>query len=84
MRKLREFLRLHLEQHLSGRAIGRSLTISPATAQSYMARVRLAALAWPLPPELDSDEALTRLLFTEDSSVVKDQRAPDWAECTSS
>ena len=53
MRKLREFLRLHLEHHLTGRAIGRSLTISPATAQSYMARVRLAALAWPLPPELE-------------------------------
>ncbi len=80
MRKLREFLRLHLDQHLTGRAIGRSLKISPATAQSYMARVRLAALAWPLPPELDSDEALTRLLFTEDSCCVKDKRAPDWAE----
>jgi len=80
MRKLREFLRLHLEQHLTGRAIGRSLMMSPATAQSYMARVRLAGLGWPLPKELESDEALTRLLFPEETSVVKDKRAPDWAE----
>lgn len=77
---MREFLRLHLEQRLTGRAIGRSLTISPATAQSYMARVRLAGLGWPLPKELESDEALTRLLFPEETSVVKDKRAPDWAE----
>ena len=75
MRKLREFLRLHLEQHLTGRAIGRSLKMSPATAQSYMSRVRLAGLGWPLPKEFDSDEALTRVLFPEEACVVKDKRA---------
>lgn len=79
MRKLREFLRLHFEHKLSARAIARSLSISPSTAQSYVSRIRVAALKWPLPAELESDEALTRVLFAE-VGVVKDRRAPDWAE----
>ncbi len=79
MRKLREFLRLHFEHKLSARAIARSLSISPSTAQGYVSRIRVAALSWPLPAELESDEALTRVLFAE-VGVVKDRRAPDWAE----
>lgn len=79
MRKLREFLRLHFEHKLSARAIARSLSISPSTAQGYVSRIRVAALSWPLSAELESDEALTRVLFAE-VGVVKDRRAPDWAE----
>jgi transposase len=79
MRKLREFLRLHFEHKLSARAIARSLSISPSTAQGYVSRIRVAGLSWPLPAELESDEALTRVLFAE-VGVVKDRRAPDWAE----
>ncbi len=78
MRKLREFLRLHFEHQLSARAIARSVSISPSTAQGYVSRIRVAGLKWPLPPELDSDEALARVLFAE-VGVVKDKRAPDWA-----
>ena len=79
MRKLREFLRLHFENKLTGRAIARSLHVSPATAHGYLGRIKVSGLTWPLTPELDSDEALTRVLFTEEC-VVKDKRpAPDWA-----
>ena len=79
MRKMREFLRLHFEHGLSGRAIAKSLSISPSTAQGYKARIRLAGLTWPLPVELDSEAALAGLLFNE-TGVVKDKRHPDWAE----
>lgn len=79
MRKLREFLRLHFENKLSARAIARSVNISPSTAQGYVSRIRVAGLTWPLAPELDSDEALTRVLFAE-AGVIKDKLAPDWAE----
>lgn len=79
MRKLREFLRLHFENKLPARAIARSIQVSPSTAQGYVSRIRAAGLAWPLPPELDSDEALSRALFN-DAGVVKDRRPePDWA-----
>jgi transposase len=78
MRKLREFLRLHFENKLSARAIARSVSISPATAHAYVSRIRGAGLTWPLPAELDSDEALTRALFAQ-AGVIKDKRLPDWS-----
>ncbi len=49
---LREIIRLYA-QGLSGRAIGRSLRISPSTISGYLGHVRAAKLGWPLPPELD-------------------------------
>jgi len=80
MRKLREFLRLHFENKLSARAIGRSVKVSPSTAQVYLSRIRVAGLTWPLPPELDNDEALTRVMFTQ-GSVIKDKRPePNWVQ----
>lgn len=80
MRKLREFLRLHFENKLSARAIAKSVGMSPSTAQGYVSRIRVAGLTWPLPPELDSDVALTRLLFAEANSPSKETRPePDWA-----
>ncbi len=36
MRKLREILRLHLEQGLSARAIARSCSLSPSTVSGYL------------------------------------------------
>ncbi|WP_163988453.1 hypothetical protein [Pyxidicoccus caerfyrddinensis] len=66
MRKLREILRLHLEMGLGRRAIARSLSVSPGTVSGYLGRVRVAKLTWPLPPELDDDVALTRLLFADE------------------
>ena len=80
MRKLREVLRLHFENKLSGRAIAKSIGVSSSTVMEYLARVREAGLTWPLPAELDSDEALTRLLFPRCNEVSRSSRPePDWA-----
>jgi len=79
MRKLREFLRLHFVNKLSGRAIAKSLGISPSTAQGYVGRIRVSGLTWPLPPELDSDEALSRRLFEDDQHTKRAWPEPDWA-----
>src|SRR5512143_559373 len=66
MRMLREILRLHLELGMSARAIARSCSLSPSTVSGYLGRVKVAKLSWPLPPELDEDGALTKLLFWEE------------------
>lgn len=79
MRKLREVLRLHFEQQLSGRAIGRSVSASPSTIATYLGRAKVAGLSWPLPAELDDDAALTRLLFPDEAAPKLDRPAPDWA-----
>ena len=78
MRKLRELLRLKLELGMSGRAIARALGMSPGTVSDYVARMRVAKLTWPLPPELD-DEALTRLLFPHEGHPSTSRPEPDFA-----
>jgi transposase len=78
MRKLREILRLRLEQGLSGRAIARSCGISPATVSGYLGRSALAKLTWPLPPELD-DDTLERLLFPAEATPASSRPEPEWA-----
>lgn len=77
MRKLREIVRLRLEQGLSGRAIAKSCGISPSTASAYLARIELAKLTWPLPPELDDDEALERLLFARERAPAPPRSRPE-------
>jgi len=59
-------LRLFLLLGTSQRAIARSCKLSPSTVNGYVGRARVAKLVWPLPPELDDDEALTRLLFPDE------------------
>jgi hypothetical protein len=68
MRKLREIVRLKPAQGLSGRTITKSCGISPSTASEYAGRIALAKLSWPLPPELDDDAALERLLFPAEAA----------------
>lgn len=79
MRKLREVLRLHLELGMSARAIARSCVLSPSTVSGYLGRARVAKLSWPLPPELDADAALTRLLFAGEGHPEPSRPEPDWA-----
>lgn len=77
MRKIHEVLRLHFEHGRSKREIARIIKVSPTTVSDYLARAKLAGLAYPLPAALD-DAALERALFppSEPSSV---QRAePAW------
>jgi len=78
MRKLREVVRLYLDQKLSGRAIGRSIGSSPSTVSDYLARIKVAQLSWPLAPELD-DAALTALLYPNEGEPKFSRPEPDWA-----
>lgn len=79
MRHIREVLRLALLLNLSVRGIARSCRISPSTASDYVQRAKLAELRWPLPPELDEDDALERLLFRDHEPAIKRRPEPDWS-----
>ena len=79
MRKLREILRLKLECGLRTRAIARSCKLSVSTVSGYLGRAQVAKLGWPLPPELDDDRALTRLLFPDEGKPVFGRPEPDYA-----
>ncbi len=78
MRKLREVLRLRLDAGLSARAIAGSCRLSVSTVSGYLGRIAVAKLTWPLPPELDDDGALTRLLFPAEDHPVRSRPEPDW------
>jgi transposase len=78
MRKLREILRLHHENKLSGRGIARSCNLSASTVSEYLGRARVSKIAWPLPAEMD-DEALERALFPDEGVAVPGRPEPDYA-----
>ena len=77
MRKIREVLRLAFFAGLELRKIERSLSISHATAASYVAKAEAAGLSWPLPDHLD-DTALERLFFPKPAACAASRPAPDW------
>lgn len=79
MRMLREVLRLYLGLDLGIRAISRSCGLSPSTVSGYVGRARVAKLTWPLPAELDDEEALTRALFPDEGHPRPSRPEPDWA-----
>src|SRR4029077_5761117 len=79
MRKLREVLRLRLDARLSARAIARSCRLSVSTVSGYLGRIAVAKVPWPLPPELDDDAALTRLLVPTEGQPVRSRPEPEWA-----
>lgn len=78
MRKLREIIRLRLQAGQSGRAIARSCVMSPSTVTEYLGRIAAAKLTWPLPAELDDDDALERLLFPYEGKPISNRPEPDW------
>lgn len=78
MRKLREVLRLRCEAGLSARAIAQSCRLSVSTVSGSLGRIAVAKLTWPLPPALDDDGALTRLLFPTEGQPVRSRPEPDW------
>ncbi|MBM4336989.1 MAG: hypothetical protein FJ108_13945 [Deltaproteobacteria bacterium] len=80
MRKLREILRLKLDLGASVREIAQSCNLARSTASDYVGRIAAAQLSWPLPPELDDDEALERLLFPHEGHPKARRPEPDWAE----
>jgi transposase len=78
MRKTREILRLKFQAGLKQRAIARSVKVSQSTVNDYVGRAVVAKLTWPLPPELDDDEALDRLLFPAEQHPKAHRPEPDW------
>ena len=79
LRKIREILRLKFEAGLSQRAIGRSTKVAQSAVCEYVGRALVAKLSWPLPPELDDDQALERRLFPAEHHPVARRPEPDWA-----
>lgn len=77
MRKVREILRLHYENHLSNRAIGKSCAVSPSTVQGCIGRFEVQGLLWPLSEELD-DLQLERLLYPAELAPKRSRPEPDW------
>ncbi|MDT5275592.1 MAG: hypothetical protein QOG95_2524, partial [Mycobacterium sp.] len=78
MRKIREVLRLRLDQGLPQRAVAQSLGLSQGAVHGYVARARRAGLSWPLPEGLD-DSQLEALLYPPPPVVGTGQRPiPDW------
>jgi transposase len=73
MRKIKEVLRLKIENHLSVRQIAKSCSIGKSTAQEYLDRAQKADLTWPLAPELD-DAALENLLFPPHDPFPQENR----------
>ena len=61
MRKILEVLRLRHELGLAERAIAASCGIARSTVQDMLKRFRDAALAWPLPADLDEAALYDRL-----------------------
>ena len=80
MRKIRDVLRLKFESGLSERVIGRAMSLSNGSVNSYLQRARMAGLGWPLPDGLD-DAALERLLFPPAAApdAAGARARPEWA-----
>ena len=79
MRKLREIVRLKLQCGVSQQSIATACGIARSTAGEYAARIAAAGLTWPLPPELDDDAALERLLFPHEGKPSSRRPEPEWA-----
>jgi transposase len=58
---IREILRLHHSCGLSKKKISTAIGCARSTIGDYLSRAQAAGLTWPLPAELDGDEALTHL-----------------------
>jgi transposase len=70
---------LRFEAKLSTRAIAASLNMGNGTVCDYLGRARVAKLPWPLPPEMDDDEALAAVLFPNEGKAEAERQEPDWA-----
>ncbi len=64
VRKIREILRLRLDEKRSQREVGRSVGVSPSVVHDCMARFRATGLGWPLGPEIDDGELERRMYGT--------------------
>jgi transposase len=80
MRKIKEVLRLKLEQGLTNRAIARSCSIGRATVGEYLRRATAAGLSWPLPEGLDEAELERKLFPSLPFMPLALRPLPHWSE----
>lgn len=79
MRKIREILRLHFENHLGQHAIAASIHASQSTVSDYLARFTVTGLGWPLPETITDEELQARLFPPSIPTSKPDQRPlPDF------
>src|SRR5580658_1645815 len=75
----REILRLKTAG-LNHRSIAEAVKRSPSVVSECLTRCRAANLSWPLPPELDNNEALEAKLYRQHENWhPSDRTHPDWA-----
>jgi len=79
MRKVNEVARLKAGK-LTNRQIARSCKIARSTVADYLARLKVAGLSWPFPPEMD-EEQLDARLFKRPEARGRDvtRPLPNWA-----
>lgn len=77
MRKIRQALRLALEQGVSKRAIAASLGISRDAVTDYVTRALAAGISNPIPLDMD-DVQLARLLFPAHGGTHQRRPEPSW------
>ena len=78
MRKIREVLRLRLEEGINARDVALSCGLGCTTVLEYGYRAKAAMLSWPLPEEM-SDADLEALLFPPAPPAETDRPLPDWS-----
>lgn len=79
MRHTLEILRLYYEVHLPGRAVARSVGVSPATVHKVIKRADKAGLVWPPDPPLTQIQ-VEELLFGPAEAIASPRSMPDWAD----
>lgn len=82
MRKIREVLRLRLEQGMIARDVATACGVGCTTVLEYGYRAKAANLDWPLPEGL-TDAALEALLFPPTPPSDMDRPLPDWSHVRS-
>jgi transposase len=79
MRKVREVLRLVLEQERSQREVGQSLGLSQSTIHEYVSRFAAGGLTWPLAPDVDDGTLEARLFRRQALPAATARAVPEWA-----
>ncbi len=80
MQIIREILRLKLQLGVSANEIARVLPASRGKVQETLRLAEVHKLSWPLPVELNDDQALQQFLFPPPPPVPTVHEDPDWEQ----
>jgi transposase len=78
MRKVREVLRLVLEQQRSQREVGQSVGLSQSTIHEYVSRFAASGLTWPLATDVDDGTLEARLFRRQALPAPTTRPVPEW------